>query len=60
MPRGARDALGGFCLRVLNRGNGPRTVFHKEGDFAAFLILLRDAGERVDIRLLAFCLMSLH
>jgi putative transposase len=52
--------LGGFCYHVLNRGNGRRTVFRKEGDFAAFLKLLREARERVDMRLLAFCLMSNH
>lgn len=60
MPRGARDALGGFCYHVLNRGNGRRTVFRKDGDFAAFLKLLREAGERVDVRLLAYCLMPNH
>jgi putative transposase len=60
MPRGARDALGGYCYHVLNRGNGRRTVFHKEGDFAAFLKLLREAGERLDVRLLAYCLLSNH
>ena len=60
MPRGARDALGGYCYHVLNRGNGRRTVFHKAGDFAAFGKLLREAGERVDVRLLAYCILSNH
>jgi putative transposase len=60
MPRGARDALGGYCYHVLNRGNGRRTVFRKAGDYAAFLQLLRQAGERVDVRLLAYCLMPNH
>jgi REP-associated tyrosine transposase len=49
MPRGARDALGGYCYHVLNRGNGRQTVFHKEGDFAAFAKLLCEAGERIDM-----------
>jgi putative transposase len=56
----ARDALGGYCYHVLNRGNGRRTVFHKEGDFAGFAKLLREAGERTDVRLLAYCLLSNH
>ena len=60
MPRAARDALGGYCYHVLNRGNGRRTVFHKPGDFDAFVQLLREAGERIDIRLLAFWLMPNH
>ena len=53
MPRAARDALGGYCYHVLNRGNGRRTVFRKTGDFAAFIQLLCQAAERVDVRLLA-------
>jgi putative transposase len=61
MPRTARASQGGYCYHVMNRGNGRRTVFHKEGDFAAFVKLLRQAGERVPgVRLLAYCLMPNH
>jgi putative transposase len=63
MPRVARDvrdALGGYCYQVLNRGNGRQTVFHKEGGFAAFAKLLREAGERIDMRLLAYCVLFNH
>jgi putative transposase len=60
MPRSARASQGGYCYHVLNRGNGRQTVFHKEGDYAAFVKLLRDAGERVPIRLLAYCVMPNH
>lgn len=60
MPRTLRVALGGYCYHVLNRGNGRRTVFHKDGDFHAFVRLLRDADEHVPMRLLAFCVMPNH
>src|SRR5205085_2129146 len=60
MPRAARDALGGYCYHVLNRGNGRRTVFHKPGDFAAFARLLREAGQRIDMRLVGYCLLPNH
>ncbi len=60
MPRTARASQGGYCYHVLNRGNGRRTVFHKDGDFAAFVKLLRQAGERIPVRLLAYCLMPNH
>jgi putative transposase len=60
MPRNPRAAQGGYCYHVLNRGNGRRTVFHKDGDFAAFVQLLREAGERTPVRLLAYCLMPNH
>jgi REP-associated tyrosine transposase len=60
MPRNPRAAQGGYCYHVLNRGNGRRTIFHKDGDYAAFVKLLREAGERSAMRLLAYCLMPNH
>jgi putative transposase len=60
MPRGARASQGGYCYHVLNRGNSRRTVFHKDGDFAAFVKLLDEASERTPVRLLAYCLMPNH
>src|SRR6266851_9289818 len=60
MPRNPRASQGGYCYHVLNRGNGRRTIFHKDGDYAAFVKLLREAGERTPIRLLAYCLMPNH
>jgi putative transposase len=60
MPRSARSSQGGYCYHVLNRGNGRATVFRKDGDYEAFARLLRQAGERVRVRLLGFCLMPNH
>jgi len=60
MPRNSRASLGGFCYHILNRGNGRRTIFYKDGDFAAFVKLLRQAVERTPMRLLAYCLMPNH
>ncbi len=60
MPRTARASRGGYCYHVLNRGNGRNTVFHKDGDYAAFVKLLNEADERTPIRLLAYCLMPNH
>ncbi len=60
MPRTARASQAGFCYHVLNRGNARRTVFHKDGDFAAFRKLLRQAAERTPMRLLAYCLLPNH
>jgi putative transposase len=60
MPRTARASQGGYCYHVLNRGNSRRTVFHKNGDYAAFIKLLRQAAERTPVRLLAYCLMANH
>ena len=60
MPRTARASAGGVCYHVTNRGNGRAKVFHDADDYAAFLTLLRQAGERLPMRLVAYCLMPNH
>jgi putative transposase len=60
MSRTARASVGGVCYHVLNRGNARAEVFHNDEDYAAFLRLLRQAQERVPVRLLAYCLMPNH
>ena len=35
-------------------------VFHKDSDYVAFLKLINQANDRVNMRLLAFCLMPNH
>jgi len=60
MPRNPRASQAGYCYHVLNRGNGRRTIFHKDADFAAFIKLLHEAGERIPMRLLAYCLLPNH
>ena len=51
MPRTSRASRGGFVDHVLNRGEGRRDVFHKDDDFAAFVSLMREAHEKVPMRL---------
>jgi putative transposase len=41
MPRTARASQGGYCFQLLNRGNGRRTVFQKDRDYATFETLSR-------------------
>ena len=60
MPRHPRISLGNYCYHVLNRGNGRDTVFHKDGDYAAFLKLMNEASDRIPMRLLSYCLMPNH
>jgi REP-associated tyrosine transposase len=61
MPRIARVAVGGMVQHVLNRGNGRMRLFQKPADYAAFVDLLADAGQRVPgVRLLGYCLMPNH
>lgn len=60
MPRPIRLAPAGLCFHVINRGNGRATVFHKAEDYEAFLRILALGCERIDMRLLAWCLMPNH
>jgi len=54
-PRNRRASQGGYYYSVRNRGNGRRTLLDKDGDCAAFVKLLRAAGERTPVRLRAYC-----
>lgn len=60
MPRVARRCPGGLVYHVLNRGNERQQIFHKQGDARAFLQLLREAKQRVPMRILGWCLMNNH
>ncbi len=60
MARTARASVGGLCYHVLNRGNGRASVFHEDPDYEAFVDLLLDARARLDMRILAYCLMPNH
>jgi putative transposase len=60
MPRAARAAAAGVCYHVINRGNGRRDVFLKDGDFEAFQRALAHACIEIPMPVLALCLMPNH
>jgi putative transposase len=60
MPRTARAAVGGMIYHVLNRGNGRQRIFHKQGDYAAFLKVLGECKELGGVEVLGWCLMPNH
>lgn len=45
---------------MINRGNGRSRVFHKPGDYDAFVALIAEAQRRVRVRVVAYCLMPNH
>lgn len=53
-------APGGLVYHVLNRANGRLPIFEKNEDYEAFERVLAQAVQRVDIRLLAYCVMPNH
>jgi len=60
MGRPPRDARGGIVYHVINRANARMTIFADAGDYEAFENVLVQAAERVEMRLLAYCVMPNH
>ena len=60
MPRIPRASAGGICYHVINRGNGRREVFRKDGDYQAFLKALAHACFEIPTPVLGYCLMPNH
>ncbi len=60
MPRTARAPIGGMWYHALNRGNHREAVFHKPGDYDAFVEAMIDARTRLPLDLLGYCLMPNH
>src|SRR5271165_3156653 len=45
---------------AMNRGNRREAVFHKEGDYAAFVEAMVDARARLPVDVRGYCLMPNH
>jgi putative transposase len=60
MPRRLRFASGGYVYHVLNRAVARASLFDKSADYAAFEKVLRQAKERLPMRLLAYCALPNH
>jgi putative transposase len=60
MPRTARAIAAGYCYHVLNRGNKKGQIFHEPADYAQFQALIVRAQDRLELPLLAACLMPNH
>jgi len=60
MPRRLRCNTGGYAYQALDRRVGRATLFHKDGDYAAFEKALRQAKEWQPMRILGYCLMPNH
>jgi len=60
MGRPKRAADGGLIYHVLNRANARMTIFEKDEDYEAFERILEEAVERMETRLLAYCVLRNH
>ncbi len=60
MPRISRGLVDGYWYHVINRGNGRQQVFHKDGDYQAFVDLLSATRDRHGLHIGAWVLMPNH
>lgn len=60
MPRPLRPIADGLIYHVINRGNNRQAVFHKAGDYLAFIEALAKLKERRPFELFGFCLLNNH
>lgn len=60
MPRPPRVIVADWCYHFINRANKQAQIFHEPADYDSFLQLVCEAQSRIDIPILAFCLMPNH
>ena len=60
MPRASRVIAANECYHVINRGNQKARLFHSGADYASFLEYMREAQDRLELPVLAACLMPNH
>jgi len=60
MPRTARASVADICYHVINRGNARSAVFHKQANYFRFTEMMREACERLPLRVVCWCLMPNH
>ncbi len=60
MPSRRRIVPDRCILHIVNRGNDKKVIFPEPSDYAAFLVLLREARERYEVQLYGYELMPNH
>ncbi len=60
MPRIGRISIANYVYHVLNRANARVQIFDDENDYLQFENILKEAVERFNMRLLAYCIMPNH
>lgn len=60
MPRPPRVIVADWCYHFLNRANEKAEIFHASQDYDHFLALVQEAQTRVEVPILAACLMPNH
>lgn len=60
MARARRKTAPGCVHHVVNRGNRRKAIFHKAGDYQAFIRVLAEAVVKFGMRMISFTVMRNH
>ena len=60
MGRPPRNSQGGTIYHIIGRGLKPKPIFRSEVDYQEFNAVLSQAVERLEPRLLAYCVLPKH
>ena len=60
MPRSQRIDIGNYVYHTLNRANARVQIFDNDKDYKLFENILKEAKEKFDMRILAYCIMPNH
>lgn len=60
MPRSPRTDVANYVYHVLNRANARVQIFNDGEDYETLELILEEAVQRYDMRLLAYCVMPNH
>jgi putative transposase len=60
MPNGLRLHVPGVSLHVRQRGNNRCAIFGDDCDYESFLVMLRSATERYEVKVHGYSLMTTH
>lgn len=60
MSRAPRIDVADFVYHVINRANGRQQIFHTRKDYLAFENILREAQDRVGMRIYSYVVMPNH
>jgi len=60
MPRTNRVDIGEMIYHVINRANARMQIFNEDKDYQLFEKVLKEAKEKFNMRILAYCIMPNH
>ncbi len=60
MPRKPRKTSASGVYHFVTRGVNKKKLFHKDDDYRAYLLLVKEYADRFDVQTYHYCLMTNH